>query len=471
MPRSRRSSRRINEELPPERLMDTLARVDPFAALAGPPADVGPPDAAIARDPDVLAAGAQRRSRDRQRVRPRHRGLGLDRRATGSSSRMRTSSPAVDGLRVDRNDGAYSTAYVVSFDRSNDVAVLRVPGLERPRRCQWPRRRAGDVRWRCSATRATARSPRPPCASGATVLTSAATRTAASRSGGRVYYSRRRSAAATRAGRPWTRRAACSRPSSPSASATTGGYGVPNSAVRAALARRAARRSRRPASTLRLQPAAPAQPSSSSAASRLRNGATRRRRQRPRGDCARARARAAAPSSAASAPACSSASLHEVGDDDPRHLVVQPKRQLVAPQRPDADEQRDRRGAAEPLEEAVEVVEVEEDLRHREARACLELALEPLELELEVVGGRVHRDAEEERRRRVDRAAVEVLAPVQLRDELRQPDRVDLVDAARARVVAGLAAGRRSRRARCARPRRARRAAPTRARRGSCRAA
>ena len=140
----------------------------------------------------------------------------------------------------------------------------------------------------------------------------------------------------------------------------------------------------------------------------------------------------------ASEPASRSASCSALRDDDARHLVVQAQREPVAPQRADADEQRHRRRAAEPLEEAVEVREVEDDLRHRELRACLELLLEALELDLEVVGRRVHRDADEERGRRVDRPAVEVLAAVQPRDQPREPDRVDLVDAARARVVADL---------------------------------
>ena len=35
----------------------------------------------------------------------------------------------VDAPRVDRNDGDLLEARVVSFDRTNDVAVLRVPGL------------------------------------------------------------------------------------------------------------------------------------------------------------------------------------------------------------------------------------------------------------------------------------------------------------------------------------------------------
>ena len=47
---------RINEAFPPERLLETLERVDPLGVLVGPPASVPPPKAAIARDPDVGAA-------------------------------------------------------------------------------------------------------------------------------------------------------------------------------------------------------------------------------------------------------------------------------------------------------------------------------------------------------------------------------------------------------------------------------
>ncbi len=47
---------RINEVFPPERLLETLERVDPLGVLVGPPATVPPPKAAIARDPEVAAA-------------------------------------------------------------------------------------------------------------------------------------------------------------------------------------------------------------------------------------------------------------------------------------------------------------------------------------------------------------------------------------------------------------------------------
>ena len=56
--------------------------------------------------------------------------------------------------------------------------------------------------------------------------------------------------------------------------------------------------------------------------------------------------------------------------------------------------------------------------------------------EVEVVGGGVDRDPDVEGRRRVDRPPLVVLAAVQARHQVREPDRVDLVHAARARVVA-----------------------------------
>ena len=119
------------------------------------------------------------------------------------------------------------------------------------------------------------------------------------------------------------------------------------------------------------------------------------------------------PTSAAPGPAPLERVLELLRHDDPRHLVVQAQREPVARDREDPREHRDRPGAAEHLGEAVEVVEVEDDLRHRELRARLDLLPEAVGLELEVVGGRVDRDADEERRRRVDRPAVEVLAAVQ----------------------------------------------------------
>jgi hypothetical protein len=121
---------------------------------------------------------------------------------------------------------------------------------------------------------------------------------------------------------------------------------------------------------------------------------------------------------------------------DPGHLVVEPERELEARQRPNADEQGDRRLPAQRLEEAIEVADVEERLGHAETGTRLELLPEAFELGVEILCGRVDRDADVERGRRVDRLARVVLALVQAGHQTRQPDGVDLVHAARAGVVA-----------------------------------
>ena len=85
----------------------------------------------------------------------------------------------------------------------------------------------------------------------------------------------------------------------------------------------------------------------------------------------------------------------------------------MAAERPDAEQHRDRPAAAEPLDEPVEQLEIEDRLGHRELRAGLDLPPEAVELELEVVGGRVDGDADEELGRGVEALADVVLAAVQ----------------------------------------------------------
>ena len=121
----------LTEALPPERVMDRLERIDPFAAIAGPAAGVDPPDPAIARDPEVRAARGSV-----VRIRGYACGLGIE----GSGWIVRpglvvTNAHVVAGVDrpvVDRRDGKTREARVVSFDARNDVAVLRVPGLRGP---------------------------------------------------------------------------------------------------------------------------------------------------------------------------------------------------------------------------------------------------------------------------------------------------------------------------------------------------
>ncbi len=120
---------RINEEFPPERLLETLERVDPIGAFLGPPAVVPPPDAALARDPDVVAA-----SKSVVRVTGVACGLGIE--GSGWIARpglVVTNAHVVAGIdrpRVDRGDGVGRRATVVVFDVKNDLAVLRAPDLQ-----------------------------------------------------------------------------------------------------------------------------------------------------------------------------------------------------------------------------------------------------------------------------------------------------------------------------------------------------
>ena len=119
---------RINDEFPPERLLETLERVDPLGVFLGPPAIVPPPDSALAKDPDVIAA-----SKSVVRVTGIACGLGVE--GSGWIARrglVVTNAHVVAGIdfpRVDRRDNSEYTATVVVFDVENDLAVLRVPEL------------------------------------------------------------------------------------------------------------------------------------------------------------------------------------------------------------------------------------------------------------------------------------------------------------------------------------------------------
>jgi S1-C subfamily serine protease len=120
---------RINEEFPPERLLEALERVDPLGVLVGPPVVVDPPNSRLARDRDVVAA-----ARSVVRITGLACGLGIE--GTGWIVRPElvvTNAHVVAGIdrpQVDRGDGAELESAVVGFDTRNDIAVLRVPGLD-----------------------------------------------------------------------------------------------------------------------------------------------------------------------------------------------------------------------------------------------------------------------------------------------------------------------------------------------------
>lgn len=125
--------RTLNDVLPPSGpILNALARFDPLPALRGPRADVPPPRAAIARDPEVAAAAGSV-----VRVLGTACGLGV----TGSGwvagdDLVVTNAHVVagqDDTTVQlRGTGPRLDAEPVAFDVRDDVAVLRVAGLGAP---------------------------------------------------------------------------------------------------------------------------------------------------------------------------------------------------------------------------------------------------------------------------------------------------------------------------------------------------
>ena len=118
----------INDVVPPERLLEELERVDPIGVFLGPPAIVAPPDKGLATDPDVVRA-----SKSVVRVTGIACGLGVEGSGwVASRGLVVTNAHVVAGISRPRVDTAEERAFVstvVAFDPTNDLAVLRVPGL------------------------------------------------------------------------------------------------------------------------------------------------------------------------------------------------------------------------------------------------------------------------------------------------------------------------------------------------------
>jgi Trypsin-like peptidase domain/Colicin V production protein len=122
--------RELNEQLPPSGpIIKALARFDPFPQIQGPAPGVGPPDAAIARDPEVQAAG-------RSIVRVLGTACGLGVQGSGWIARdgvVVTNAHVVAGqddttVQVG-GQGPRLDTDPIWFDATNDLAVLRAPGL------------------------------------------------------------------------------------------------------------------------------------------------------------------------------------------------------------------------------------------------------------------------------------------------------------------------------------------------------
>jgi S1-C subfamily serine protease len=123
--------RHLNDVVPPHDLIGVLARIDPFPTLAGQPPPVAAPNPRLARSRAVLAARASV-----LRVLGTACGLGVE--GTGwvaASGLVVTAAHVIAGetdTLVELPDGERLRGVAAAFDGRNDVAVLRVEGLEAP---------------------------------------------------------------------------------------------------------------------------------------------------------------------------------------------------------------------------------------------------------------------------------------------------------------------------------------------------
>jgi uncharacterized membrane protein required for colicin V production len=120
--------RRLNEVVSPEKVLNALARIDPFPAITGPAAPVTPPDPRLAR-----SAGVRTAAPSVVRVLGTACGVGVE--GTGWTARadtVVTAAHVVAGQNdtvVELQSGARLTAQPIAFDTRNDIAVLHVSGL------------------------------------------------------------------------------------------------------------------------------------------------------------------------------------------------------------------------------------------------------------------------------------------------------------------------------------------------------
>ena len=122
----------LNAILPSDRVLKALARFDPLPSIRGPQPNVERPRSSYARDPDVQAAG-------RSVVRVLSNACGLGVAGSGwvaGPGVVVTNAHVIAGssnTSIEPNGSdARLDATAIAFDRRNDVAVLRVPALDRP---------------------------------------------------------------------------------------------------------------------------------------------------------------------------------------------------------------------------------------------------------------------------------------------------------------------------------------------------
>ena len=125
--------RELNAVLPPTGpLLNTLRALDPFPRIDGPEARVAPPRAAIARDPEVAAA-----RESVVKIRGTACGVGVEGSGwVAEPGVVVTNAHVVAGQEDTRvlpgGEEPGIAAQAIAFDSRNDLAVLRVDGLDAP---------------------------------------------------------------------------------------------------------------------------------------------------------------------------------------------------------------------------------------------------------------------------------------------------------------------------------------------------
>jgi S1-C subfamily serine protease len=119
----------LNSLLPPSSLLQALARLDPFPALGGPVAQVSPPNPQVLRLPGVRAAAPSV-----VRILGTACGLGIEGSGWIAAPRTVVTAAHVVAGEDDTTVNPFGSsatlkAQVIGFDSTNDIAVLRVPGL------------------------------------------------------------------------------------------------------------------------------------------------------------------------------------------------------------------------------------------------------------------------------------------------------------------------------------------------------
>jgi hypothetical protein len=122
----------LNDALPPSGpILNLLRHVDPVPSVSGPEPKVGAPTSAIARDPDVRRAGESV-----VKILGSACGLGIEGSGwVAGQGLVVTNAHVVAGegsTTVTTQDGKQLDATAVHYDSRNDLAILRVTGLDLP---------------------------------------------------------------------------------------------------------------------------------------------------------------------------------------------------------------------------------------------------------------------------------------------------------------------------------------------------